>query len=327
MRDIALNSTAYFTFCAYRFDTGAPAAVDSIAIQAYPNDSATQITSGITITQPDSITGYYNVAVAATVANGYAAGTTYSLVITTGTVNSVSVVGTVVGEFGIRVGTPGLLTTGIAQAGAAGTVTLATNASATADIYNGATAVIVGGTGVGQVRQIYDYSTGRVADVSPNWVTTPDTTSVIEVYATPPSGTVVGALPEVNAKSLDGNATAFANLVADYDGTGYAGGTINKKANATQVGSQTASASGTITFPNGTIATAASVLTTALTEAYAADGAEPTLTQALYLMMQMLGEFSVSGVTMTVKKLDGSTSAATFTLNDATNPTSITRAT
>lgn len=34
---------------------------------------------------------------------------------------------------------------------------------------------------------------------------------------------------------------------------------------------------------------------------------------------------SISGTTLTVKKLDGSTTAATFTLNSSTDPTSIAR--
>ncbi|MCR9215294.1 MAG: hypothetical protein NXI13_16375 [Proteobacteria bacterium] len=72
---------------------------------------------------------------------------------------------------------------------------------------------------------------------------------------------------------------------------------------------------------------AADILTTALTESYAADGAAPTLSQLLFLVQQMLTEKSISGTTMTVKRLDGSTTAATLTLNDATTPTSVTRTT
>lgn len=71
----------------------------------------------------------------------------------------------------------------------------------------------------------------------------------------------------------------------------------------------------------------ASVLTTQMTQSYAADGAAPTLAQALFLIQQMLGDFAISGSTLTVKKLDGTTTAATFTLDDGTSPTSITRAT
>lgn len=212
MRDIALNSTAYFNFCAFRVDTGAPADVASIAVQAYPDDSATQITSGITVTQPDSLTGSYNIAVAATVANGYAAGKTYALKITTGTVNSVSVVGAVVGEFTIRVGVPGLVTTGIAQASAAGTLVLASSASFADDQLNGMLAVIVAGTGAGQARQIYDYvNSTDTASVSPNWATTPDTTSVYEIYASPPSPTAAAALPSVTVGADGISATSLAD--------------------------------------------------------------------------------------------------------------------
>lgn len=81
--------------------------------------------------------------------------------------------------------------------------------------------------------------------------------------------------------------------------------------------------------PAKTAATQASVdalWTTAIAEAYAADGAAPTPAQALCMILQLLAEKSVSGTTMTVKKLDGATTAMTFTLNDATAPTSITRA-
>ncbi len=70
-----------------------------------------------------------------------------------------------------------------------------------------------------------------------------------------------------------------------------------------------------------------SVLNTALTESYAADGVSPTLTQAILLVLQHMSESSVNGLTKTVKKLDGTTIAATFTLDSATRPTTITRST
>lgn len=69
------------------------------------------------------------------------------------------------------------------------------------------------------------------------------------------------------------------------------------------------------------------ILTRAMTESYAADGATMTVAQALYMIVAVLTEFAVSSTTMTAKKLDGSTTAATFTLDDADDPTSITRTT
>lgn len=69
------------------------------------------------------------------------------------------------------------------------------------------------------------------------------------------------------------------------------------------------------------------LLTTQMTESYAADGTAPTLAQALMLIQQSLHEFAIVSTTRTVKKLDGSATAATFTLDDSVNPTSTTRTT
>lgn len=71
---------------------------------------------------------------------------------------------------------------------------------------------------------------------------------------------------------------------------------------------------------------ATAVLTTAMTESYAADGVAPTLAQAILLTQQSLTEFAIVGTALTVKKLNGSTTAAVLTLDSATAPTSVTRA-
>lgn len=63
-----------------------------------------------------------------------------------------------------------------------------------------------------------------------------------------------------------------------------------------------------------------------LADSVAADGTRPTIGQALLELTRFLMERSVSSTTMTVKKEDGTTSSMTFTLNDATTPTAITRA-
>lgn len=67
--------------------------------------------------------------------------------------------------------------------------------------------------------------------------------------------------------------------------------------------------------------------TTAMTESYSVDESPPTPAQALLMILQMMTEMSISGTTMTIKRLDGSTTAFTLTLNSATLPTGITRAT
>ena len=69
------------------------------------------------------------------------------------------------------------------------------------------------------------------------------------------------------------------------------------------------------------------IFTTQMTESYAADGVAPTPAQSLFLIQQSLTEVAISSTTETIKKLDGSTTAATLTLDDASSPTSKTRAT
>ena len=68
------------------------------------------------------------------------------------------------------------------------------------------------------------------------------------------------------------------------------------------------------------------VWTTAITESYAADGSAGTPAQMLYMIWCAVHEFSISSTTITGKKLDGSTTAMTWTINSASEPTSRTRA-
>jgi hypothetical protein len=73
-------------------------------------------------------------------------------------------------------------------------------------------------------------------------------------------------------------------------------------------------------------AIATAVHTTQMAESYNADGKAPTLAQAQFVMMQRLTEFGISGTGITVKKLDGATTAYTLTMDSASAPTSVTRA-
>lgn len=102
--DIRLGDTLYFHFSTRQFSSGGPFLLaGSPVISAYPQDSTTQLTAGITLTTSfDSLPGLNSVKVVATSGNGYATATNYTLVITTGTVDSVSVVGEVIGSFSIE---------------------------------------------------------------------------------------------------------------------------------------------------------------------------------------------------------------------------------
>jgi anti-sigma factor ChrR (cupin superfamily) len=71
----------------------------------------------------------------------------------------------------------------------------------------------------------------------------------------------------------------------------------------------------------------ADALEVTIADSIPADGTIPSVKQALYMLTQFMLERSVATTTVTVKKADGSTTLFTLTLDDATTPTSITRAT
>lgn len=103
MRDITLGITFYQFFTTRAFDSGIPFTLaNTPVISAYEDNNDTQITAGISLSVDfDGVTGLNLITVVATSGNTYENGKSYALVITTGTVDSVSVIGEVVGEFTI----------------------------------------------------------------------------------------------------------------------------------------------------------------------------------------------------------------------------------
>lgn len=69
----------------------------------------------------------------------------------------------------------------------------------------------------------------------------------------------------------------------------------------------------------------AALLTATVADSVPADGTRPSIASGILMLTRFLMESSVSGTTVTVKKEDGVTSSMTFTINDASAPTSITR--
>jgi hypothetical protein len=74
-----------------------------------------------------------------------------------------------------------------------------------------------------------------------------------------------------------------------------------------------------------TTAGIASILTTALTEAYNTDGSAPTLSEAIFVIMQRLVDFTIIGTAISVKGIDGTTEKYTLVLDDGTTPTTSSR--
>lgn len=72
---------------------------------------------------------------------------------------------------------------------------------------------------------------------------------------------------------------------------------------------------------------ATAVFTTAMTESYRSAGAAGTLSQYIHELIAHMGESSISGTIKTLKQLNGSTTAKTYTLDSAASPTSITETT
>jgi len=146
-------------------------------------------------------------------------------------------------------------------------------------------------------------------------------------------GAVSGAVGSVTGAvgSVTGAVGSVTGAVGSV--TGNVGGNVTGSVGSVATGGITAASIATGAFDADALATDAvteivtGVLTSAMTEAYPTDGSTMTVAQALYLIAQSIGEFSVSGTTVTVKRVDGTTTAATYTLDSSTAPTSRTRAT
>lgn len=106
-----------------------------------------------------------------------------------------------------------------------------------------------------------------------------------------------------------GSVTAGVTVTTNNDKTGYTASTVSDKTGYTL-----------------TNAGYAAVMTQQLTESYAAKGTVPTPAQLMLEVRALLAENAVASTTVTTKKIDGSTSAHTYTLDSSTAPTTITTA-
>ena len=316
--DIPLGQTIDILFPTRRFSTGAPFTLAGTpAVAAYVGNSTTEITAGITLTVDfDSRTGTNNVRVVASSGNGFAAATDVALVITAGTVDSVSVVGEVVGSFSIENRSSLRPTT------AGRTLDVSAGGEAGVDWANvGSPSTTVGLSGT-TVKTATDVET--------------DTSDIqSRLPAALVSGRIdssVGAMASgvVTATAIAADAIGASELAADAIteiqsglATAAALTTVDTVVDAIQAKTDLLPASPAAT---GDIPTVAQILTTQMTESYAANGVAPTLAQAMFAVQQMLTMFGISGTSLTVKKLDGATTAFVVTLDNATNPTAATRA-
>ena len=101
MTDYTVGDTFHIAFTTRSFSTGAPTVLAGTpVVSVYEDASLIQITVGVTLgVDHDSVAGLNMITLVATGGNGFESGKDYHLVITTGTVGGVSVVGEVVGRF------------------------------------------------------------------------------------------------------------------------------------------------------------------------------------------------------------------------------------
>ncbi len=209
--DYAVGDTIYCKFGTVRPSTGASFTLaGSPVVSAYPDNSTTQITAGITLTADfDGVTGMNHLTVAATGGNGYATGTFYSLQITTGTVDSISVTGQEACSFSLgKVSALRPTTAGR---------TLVVDASGLAD----ANAVKVGPTGSGTAQTARDLGASVLISSGTGTGQLSVTSGVIASNVTQFGGaaaTTSSGRPEVNTTVLAG--TTLATLTGSYPSLG-----------------------------------------------------------------------------------------------------------
>lgn len=268
--DFAPLSTVYCYFSTAGADGARIAFSDALEagdVLVYKNGSATQrsSTSGFTVTSAfDSLVGVHMVSIDTsdnTDAGFFAPGNEYTVVLypDTETVDT-KAPAAVLGSFSIARKPAGCVLQGTAQAGGAGTVTLPSTAVGTDSYYNGDLVVVIAGTGIGQSNVIASYvGSTKVATMGANWVTTPDSTSVVQVFP----GT---------AAPVDANMTKIASQTV----TAAAGVTFpSSLASPTNITAGTITTATNVTTVNGLAAgviTAASIAGDAFTAAkFAAD--------------------------------------------------------
>jgi len=369
------------------------------AISVYKSNSTTESTTGITLTVDfDSHTGLNHVRIT-TASDGtfYAEQNDFDVVITAGTVNSVSVAGRVVASFslanrsGLRPATAGrqavvnsdgtvqsdcreLLGTAISTPATAGVMDVniidiggaaldttaaqigvnvvtqknidfgalqkaslnaATPASVVGAVGSVTAAVSVAGDFSSTMKTSLNNSTPTVSAVtlSGDFTSTMKTSlaTAIGVAQTGDSYARIGAagvgltnLGDTRIANLD---TTVSSRLAPA-GTLATVTTVTNLTNAPTTGDLTAAMKSSVTaaVPSAS-AIAAATAGYQGSETYAANNQMPTLLQLLLMIWSALSQFGVSGETITSTKLDGSTTAMTFTTNSATAPTSRVRAT
>lgn len=147
-------------------------------------------------------------------------------------------------------------------------------------------------------------------------------TDTVDIQSRLPAVLTAGGDIKADVLAINGVATTAVTTVKAVQGLAVDGQIT------TVTGNVNGNVAGTVAgVTPSTAAQVAAILTTQITESYRANAAAPTLAQFMCEVLAHLGEAAISGTTKTLLKLDHVTTAETFTLDSATDPATITRAT
>jgi len=145
-------------------------------------------------------------------------------------------------------------------------------------------------------------------------------------------GSVNSVATSVLANSVTGNVGgSVGSVVGNVGGSvasviGNVGGSVGSVLASVLASSVTGNVGGSVGSVVGNVGGTTGDFVSTISESYRANGAAGTPAQILYELLGHHTEKTVSGVTMTIKKLDHSAVATTLTL-DSTTPSSVSRAT
>jgi len=251
--DIRLGDTIDFKFTTRQI-SGAPSTLGGTpVISAYVDNGTTQITAGITLTVDfDSVTGLNNVRVVATSGNGFATATNVDLVITTGTVNSVSVVGEVIGSFSIEARSA-LMPTTVAR-----TLDVSAGGEAGIDWANvgsPTTALALTGTTIATTQKV-DVETIKTNPVVNAGTVTFPTTATLASTTNITAGTITTTTNLTNLPSIPANWITAAGITAaalNGKGNWNVGKTGYSLTATTGLGNQTSNITGNLSGSVGSV--------------------------------------------------------------------------
>lgn len=322
-------------------------------ISVYKNNSDTQTTTGVTDTEDfDSLTGVNRFVIDTSAdAAFYAAGNDFSVVLSAATIDG-KTINACLAQFSLRNRSNAtIIDRNTAQASTVTSTILASASNFTNDdALNGSIISFIAGTGKGQSTNVTDFTNSSDTAVHPTVAAAATTTTIYEVLPFGMNGAAVDGSGKVSLSSSQafsntgtwtGNVTGSVGSVTGAVGsvTGNVGGNVVGTVASVvgAVGSVTGNVGGnvvgsvasvTANVGVGSLTTSAiaSIHTTAMAEVYGTDGGTVGIAHGVYEILALLGDFAISGTTLTTKKRDGSTTAGTYTLNSSTSPTSITRA-